>query len=259
MPVAVLKRTATDTPPTMATTVYYVYSDHIDTPRIITDSATNNVVWNWLNADPFAVAQPNENPGAAAAYTYNPRLPGQFFDKETNNYYNYYRDYDPQTGRYVQSDPIGLNGGINTYVYVMGNPVSYNDPNGLIFMSTFGGLQRGVTLEQAATYGTPGNTAAVTGGATAVAGAIGISAGAAIDAAVITPLIRDVTKGYEYKIGEDIRLAPWGNRTGHEIGKWPHYHRRGLDPNGETEPGQGIGRHRPWESKPSDKNWCSRF
>jgi RHS repeat-associated protein len=128
VPVAVLKQTAGAT---VTTEVYQVYADHINTPRVIVRASDNKMVWRWDNADPFGLLPPNDNPSGLGVFTYNPRLPGQLYDKEeTNLHYNYFRDYDPSTGRYVQSDPIGLAGGLNTYGYVLGNPISNIDPYG---------------------------------------------------------------------------------------------------------------------------------
>lgn len=61
----------------------------------------------------------------------NLRFPGQYYDAESGLHYNYFRDYDPETGRYVQSDPIGLQGGLNTYLYANGNSLRYADALGL--------------------------------------------------------------------------------------------------------------------------------
>jgi RHS repeat-associated protein len=114
-----------------AAQVYYIDSDHLNTPRVITD-ANNNIVWQWDNSDPFGGNLPQEDPGNTGnRLEFNLRFPGQYFDRETGLHYNYFRTYDPNIGRYIESDPIGLDGGINTYAYVGANPISYVDHLGL--------------------------------------------------------------------------------------------------------------------------------
>ncbi len=111
--------------------VYAIHSDHLGTPRIITDK-TNTEIWRW-DSDPFGTNAANENPdGDKRAFSYNLRFPGQYHDAETGLSYNYHRDYDPTIGRYIESDPIGLRGGHNTYRYASNNPIISFDATGLI-------------------------------------------------------------------------------------------------------------------------------
>ena len=108
---------------------YVVQADHLNTPRAILGAA-NVLAWKW-DSDAFGTTLANEKPSTLATFNYNLRFPGQYYDKETLTHYNYFRDYNPKTGRYIESDPIGLEGGINTYAYVGGNPISFADPLGL--------------------------------------------------------------------------------------------------------------------------------
>jgi RHS repeat-associated protein len=103
---------------------YYYHNDHLGTPQKMTDS-TGTVVWA-ADYKPFGEAAVT-----ISTITNNLRLPGQYFDAETGTLYNYFRDYDPAIGKYKQADPIGLNGGLNLYSYVGGNPVLFEDPFGL--------------------------------------------------------------------------------------------------------------------------------
>jgi RHS repeat-associated protein len=103
----------------------YLYTDHLGAVIKGTDDS-GSVVWS-TKRDPFGMrritVEQVEMPLG---------FPGQYYDQETNNYYNYFRDYDPATGRYLQSDPIGLDGGLNTYAYVDGNPLNSIDVYGLM-------------------------------------------------------------------------------------------------------------------------------
>jgi RHS repeat-associated protein len=110
--------------------VLYVHTDHLNTPRKVTRPSDNQARWTW-ESDPFGTELPNENPASLGAFAYNLRFPGQIYDAHTELNYNYFRDYDPVTGRYAQSDPIGLAGGLNTYLYAGGNPLVGIDPLGL--------------------------------------------------------------------------------------------------------------------------------
>ena len=108
-------------------TVSYVISDGLGTPRAVVDSA-GATKWQWVyDSNPFGESAPTSTGG----YTLNLRFPGQYFDSESGLAYNINRDYEAASGRYVQSDPIGLAGGSSTYGYVFAHPFTASDRLGL--------------------------------------------------------------------------------------------------------------------------------
>ena len=93
---------------------HYVHNDHLGTPKVVTDAA-RSVAWQ-AEYKPFG-----EVYGLDGSVENDFRFPGQYYDSETGYYYNYFRDYDPEIGRYLESDPIGLSGGWNLFAYANAN------------------------------------------------------------------------------------------------------------------------------------------
>jgi len=114
--------------------VYYIQPDQLNTPRTVTDTA-GNLVWSWDNTEAFGNNMPNENPASQGQFTLNLRFPGQYYDSETGLAYNVNRSYDAAIGRYIESDPLGLAAGVNTFAYVGGNPLILSDQLGLFSIS----------------------------------------------------------------------------------------------------------------------------
>ncbi len=112
--------------------VFVGYSNH-----------NNNIFWVDTNGFERTVT-PN------STVINNLRFPGQYFDEETNTYYNYHRNYNPNTGRYIQSDPIGLEGGVNGYAYVYSSPGNYVDPYGEFAQFALPGCVLGMAIGAAA-------------------------------------------------------------------------------------------------------------
>lgn len=110
--------------------VYPIESDHLGTPRIVANGDT--AIWKWdLFGPVFGDGYVDENPdGDRTFFQFDLRFPGQQYDRMSRLHYNYFRDYEPGVGRYIESDPIGLQGGISTYSYAMSTPVRFIDPRG---------------------------------------------------------------------------------------------------------------------------------
>jgi RHS repeat-associated protein len=108
--------------------IHYYHLDHLGTPQLMSNS-NGQIVWR-ASYEPFGQATITSS-GKPQPES-NLRFPGQYADSETGLSDNWFRTYDPATGRYLQSDPIGLWGGINTYAYSLNNPLRYIDSTGLM-------------------------------------------------------------------------------------------------------------------------------
>lgn len=125
-----------------ANEVLYLHTDHLGTPRLATD-AVGTAAWKW-ESDPFGAAAANDDlDGNGIPVTVNLRFPGQYYDQETGLHYNYFRYYDPNIGRYLTPEPLGIlglinevgildytGGDTNAYLYALNNTLYYVDPDG---------------------------------------------------------------------------------------------------------------------------------
>lgn len=118
----------------------WIHGDHLYQPRLATGTSTSvpagndRVVWEYDGVYSLAygyafIAEDPDNDGASVEIAL--RFPGQVFYGFGAFSYNYYRDYDSISGRYIQSDPVGIDGGNNTYLYSLANPLRFTDPLGL--------------------------------------------------------------------------------------------------------------------------------
>jgi RHS repeat-associated protein len=110
--------------------IYYIHTDHLNTPRMIANQA-GTAAWRWDQSESFGDSVPNVDPGSdGIAFDFPLRFPGQYFDKETNLAYNYFRDYNSGTGMYIEPEPLGLRGDINLYRYARNNVLGVIDSDG---------------------------------------------------------------------------------------------------------------------------------
>jgi RHS repeat-associated protein len=168
--------------------VTYLHTDGLGTPRVGTD-VLQNAVWRW-DGEAFGDSAPNQQvPVGAYPVHVNLRNPGQYYDQESGLFYNRFRYYNPQTGRYISSDPVGLFGGLNTYGYGLNQPLTAADPSGqspigIVIGALFGGAVN--VLENAGSIGGPNQPSILS---TFIAGEVGGVVGGALDSPAVASAI----------------------------------------------------------------------
>ena len=159
--------------------LHYLQPDHLGTPRAVIDTTADTAIWRWdLEGEAFGNTIPNQDPDAnGAVFVMDVRFPGQRYDSASGLNYNYQRDgYEATTARYIQSDPIGLGGGLGTYSYVSANPLIRIDPLGL----------QGTTVDAyCARYGPVACAEVMGAGATGAAAGAEMGLGAAATATLL--------------------------------------------------------------------------
>ena len=157
--------------------LHYLQPDHLGTPRAVIDPVRDVAIWTWdLKGEAFGNTPPNQDPdNDGTAFVFDMRFPGQRYDAATGLNQNYFRDYDPSTGRYAQSDPIGLEGGASSYAYTSSNPIDAIDPMG---------------LQSSAIYGTGATGAGGAAGAYGMDGYDGSEMGPRVDLDNVNSVIR---------------------------------------------------------------------
>ncbi|MEL7480099.1 MAG: RHS repeat-associated core domain-containing protein [Pseudomonadota bacterium] len=230
----------------------FVQTGHLGQPLLFTDG-TGSVIWRGEITPWGDVVHIS-----GSANSNDLRLPGQWAEAGSGLSQNWHRDYDPSTGRYIEADPLGIAAGQSVYGYVLQDPLNLIDPEGLQVWNwsrpgpsydindkntTSEWRRRPRGEEQLQTNIRKANDAL---------GEVAIFAGSFyVGAPGVCRAANFAIKGKEWKVSNDLRIAFFGNRTGHPTGRFPHYHRRGrIDPEtGQPAHGQGIGRHRPWDTR----------
>lgn len=221
---------------------YRIIADHLGSPRLVVQATDGVVAQRMEYNDLGGITQDTAPDFQAYGFAGGLNLPFAGLTKFGA------RLYDAETGTWTTKDPIGFDGGdTNLFGYVANDPINFVDPEGTNPL-IIAGLIVGAILTP-----TPTDThiSTIEEGARVMGGA---AAGAAVGG-----MCSMAATGAEVTIG-GIRLAPFGNRTGNPTGELPHYHRRVIDPmTSEPAPGQGIGRHRPWDTRSTDTSFWDRF